>query len=279
MKSIAFIMTLILVYASASLHAAPPDPKLVLTSMIDQISKAKSLSYTFRKKERVHHGFATAEQDIKLTTEPMKAHIYVHKPNKGTVAVWSKDENNGAVKVSPGWLPFVTVNLSPESDELRNNNHHSIHKLGFDFLADIVQNIIKKYESSLSQILHYDGVQFVNNRSCHKVTIEFKEYKYVNYLIKPNENLVQIAAKLKVNEFMLMLNNPTIKSFKEVKAGQVIRVPLEYAKTTELYIDLENMMPIVQRMHDEKGLFEQYEFLNLKYNPSLNDNIFLTSSN
>lgn len=279
MKYITFLMSLLVVHSATSLHAASPDPKLVLTTMIDQINKAKSLSYTFRKKERVHHGFSVAEQDIKLTTEPMKAHIYVRKPNKGTVAIWSKNENNGVVQVSPGWLPFVTVNLSPESDELRNNNHHSIHKLGFDFLADIVQTIIKKYESSLTEILRYDGIQFVNNRNCHKVTIDFKEYKYINYTIKPNENLVQIATKLKVNEFMLMLNNPSIKSFKEVKPGQIIRVPVEYAKTTELYIDQENMMPIVQRMHDEKGLFEQYEFLNLKYNPTLNENIFLTSAN
>lgn len=279
MPYITLLMTAIFFHAAVALNAAATDPRQVLSTMIAQINQAKSLSYTFKKKERVQHGFSTAEQDIKLLVEPMKAHIYVHRPNKGTVAVWSQNENNGAVQVSPGWLPFITVNLSPESDELRNNNHHSIRNVGFDFLADIVQNILRKYESSLSEILHYGGLHLVNNRLCHKVTIDFKEYKYSSYTIKPNENLMQVAAKLKVNEFMLLLNNPAIKSLKAVKAGQTIRVPMEYAKTTELYIDKENMMPIVQKMHDEKGLFEHYEFLNLQYNPSLNDNLFLTSAN
>ena len=277
-KHITFIMVAILLPITL-LQAATPDPRQVLTNMLHQINQAKSLSYTFIKKERVQHGFSTAEQDIKLLMEPMKARIYVHKPKKGTVVVWSQNENNGAVQVSPGWLPFVTVNLSPESDELRNNNHHSIRKVGFDFLADIVQNILRKYEANLSEILHYGGLQRINNRLCHKVTIDFKDYKYATYTIKANENLMQIAAKLKVNEFMLLLNNPAIKSLKDIQQGQVIRVPMEYAKTTELYIDKENLMPIVQKMHDEKGLFEHYEFLNLQYNPSLSDNLFLTSAN
>ncbi|MDB5256486.1 MAG: hypothetical protein JWM14_1181 [Chitinophagaceae bacterium] len=279
MTIITFLMGCSLLTTPTAVQTNTPDPKQLLTKMISQISQTKSLSYTFRKKERVQNGFSTAEQDIKLLTQPMKAYIYVHRPNKGTVALWSENENNGEVQVSPGWLPFVTINLSPESDEFRKNNHHSIHKVGFDFLADIVNSSLQKHESKLKDILHYGGEYVINNRLCHKVTIDFKEYKYSSYTIKPNENLFQIADKLKVNEFMILLNNPHIRSFKEVKAGQTIQVPTEYAKTTELYIDKENMMPIVQKMYDEKGLFEHYEFLNLQYNPTFNTNLFLTSAN
>ncbi|MDB5273581.1 MAG: hypothetical protein JWO58_1948 [Chitinophagaceae bacterium] len=256
-----------------------PDPKHLLTKMIAQINQTKSLSYTFRKKERIHDGFSTAVQDIKLFIQPLKAHIYVHEPKKGTVVVWAENENNGELQISPGWLPFVKVNLSTESDEVRKDNHHSIEKIGFDFLSLIVHNTLQKHAAHLTDVLHYGGLYKINNRWCHKVIIDFKGYRYSSYTIKPNENLFQIAAKFNVNEYMILLNNPQIKSFKEVKAGQIIQLPNEYAKTTELYIDQENMMPIVQKMYDEKGLFEHYEFINLQYNPPLHDMLLASTSN
>jgi len=271
---ILYLLLLSLLSLTLQAQSTAPDPKEVLLQMIRQINHTKSLSYTFKKKERVHNGFATAEQDIQLLTQPMKAHIYIHKPNKGTVAIWSPAENNGDVQVTPGWLPFLTVNLSPQSAEIRKNNHHSIHKLGFEFLATIINHSLNKQTTAIQ----YEGSYLVNNRACHKVIIDFKDYQYRSYTIKPNENLVQIADKFRINEFMILLNNPHIKGFHEVKEGQVIVIPSEYAKRTELYIDKENLLPIVQRMYDEKGLFEQYEFINLQYNPSLNDAIFVVAA-
>lgn len=273
---------LFLAFLSLSLYGTAQQQKIeakeILIKMINQINHTKSLSYKFKKYERMQDGFSSAEQDVKLLTEPMKAHIYVHKPHKGTVATWSANENNGDLQVTPGWMPFVKLNLSPQSDEVRKNNHQSIHKLGFDFVATIISNSLQKHASSLSEVLQYAGVVNINKRDCHKIIIEFRDYKYYSYTLKANETLLTIADRFRVNEYMLLLNNPHIKSISEVKPGIKINIPNEYAKRTELYIDKENMMPIVQRMYDEKGLFEQYEFLNLTFNPALKEDIFVATS-
>ncbi|HEX2901359.1 MAG TPA: DUF1571 domain-containing protein, partial [Bacteroidia bacterium] len=56
----------------------------------------------------------------------------------------------------------------------------------------------------------------------------------------------------------------------DLKPGQVITVPTVYGKESVFMIDTENFLPIVQIIHDDKGLFEKYEYHNLKVNPRFN---------
>ena len=278
MKHPSIILALISLGFHANAQQQKTEPKEILVKMIHQINNAKSLSYKFKKNERLQNGYAQAEQDVKLLTAPMKAHIYVHKPNKGTVAIWAANKNNGNLQITPGWMPFVKLNLSPQSNELRKNNHQSVHKLGFCFVGTIVNNTLQKHAHALTEVIQYAGLVNINKRDCYKIIIDFKDYRYISYTLKVNEDLLNIADRFKVNEYMLLLNNPQLKSITDRKPGQRIVIPNEYAKRTELYIDKENLMPIVQKMYDEKGLFEQYEFLDLKLNPTFTEEIFLASS-
>ena len=47
-----------------------------------------------------------------------------------------------------------------------------------------------------------------------------------------------------------------------------------YAKKSVVYIDRINYLPLKQEMYDDKGLFEKYEFLNLKINPTIYEEEF-----
>ena len=60
----------------------------------------------------------------------------------------------------------------------------------------------------------------------------------------------------------------------KVNKGTVIKIPNAFAKKVEIYIDKENNLPIYQIVHDEKGVFEKFEFKNLKINPSLSSGEF-----
>ena len=65
---------------------------------------------------------------------------------------------------------------------------------------------------------------------------------------------------------MVLENNPKISWYNDVKEGQVIRVPNAYAKVSLLLIDKEFMLPVNNKVFDDKGLFETYEYYNLQVN-------------
>ena len=57
----------------------------------------------------------------------------------------------------------------------------------------------------------------------------------------------------------------------EVKPGQVIKIPSAYAKKSTFYIDKSTSLPIYHKMEDEKGIYEIYEFKELKLGVTLTD--------
>ncbi|MCK6649188.1 MAG: DUF1571 domain-containing protein, partial [Bacteroidia bacterium] len=57
--------------------------------------------------------------------------------------------------------------------------------------------------------------------------------------------------------------------YNDVKEGQVIKVPNAYAKMTLLLVDKEHLLPVNNKVFDEKGLFETYEYFDLKVNPPI----------
>jgi outer membrane lipoprotein-sorting protein len=68
---------------------------------------------------------------------------------------------------------------------------------------------------------------------------------------------------------MIKEYNKGISDYKDVREGQDIMIPNFYAKMTVMYIDKQNLLPILIRAYDDKGLFESYEYLNLQVNPKI----------
>jgi outer membrane lipoprotein-sorting protein len=60
----------------------------------------------------------------------------------------------------------------------------------------------------------------------------------------------------------------------DVKAGQVIKVPSYYAKETVMYINTKTYLLYKILVYDLKGLYESYEFRNLKLNVNFKPNEF-----
>ena len=46
-------------------------------------------------------------------------------------------------------------------------------------------------------------------------------------------------------------------------------IPSDYGKLITLYINKTTMLPLLLRVDDEKGLFEQYVFKHIKIDPPL----------
>ena len=107
-----------------------------------------------------------------------------------------------------------------------------------------------------------------------EIVIEYDEFKYVSYVVREGETVLNISRKLGVSEYLIIESNPAVDDSDDVEAGLQIKVPNAYAKKTVLYIDKRNNLPIVQKMYDERGLYEMYEFHDLHVNPLIREEEF-----
>lgn len=266
---IKFFLTACLSIGFAVAFAQNPSSKEIIHQMLAATDKVQTLKFKLKKAERVDGKMMTGEQDVKYQQSPRKTYAYLHHPSKGTEVLWIKNANHGKVLVKPTSFPYISVSLSPFGSILRKNNHHTVHEVGFDYVAGIIRSIAGKAGSQFDDYFLYQGEVMFDNRPCYKILVDYQPYAYVTYTIQAKENLPAIASKLYVSDYMIRQLNPEIDDYDDVEAGQQIKVPNAYARNTLLYIDKEHSLPVMQRMYDENGLFAQYEFHKLQVNPTI----------
>jgi outer membrane lipoprotein-sorting protein len=240
----------------------------IINNMFSSIEDIQSLKFKLKKKERVEGDLKLGEQDVKFNRSPKKIYTKVIAPNKGVEVLWVEGLNNKKAYVNPNGFPYMTVSLDPYGSSMRNNNHHTVHEVGFDYISSIVKQISQKSSKDFTKIFLYKGDTLFNNKDCYKILIDYTPYEYINYTVKAGENVTDIAYKLFISDYMVLeINEDEVDDYEDVEAGQVIKIPNAYARKTILYIDKKNNLPVIQKMYDEKGLFAQYEFHNLQLNP------------
>jgi hypothetical protein len=209
------------------------------------------------------------EQDVKFIRSPKKIYTYIHAPNKGVELIWINGHNDNKALINPNGFPYINVNLDPYGSNMRKGNHHTVHEVGFDYIGSILSRTYKECKNNPSQFFYYKGDVKFDNKDCYEVHVEYKNFKYQEYTVKAGETLVDIAYRNMISDYMILEKNPQIKSFEGVKAGDKIMIPNAYAQKTILYIDKSTNLPVVQKMYDEKGLYEQYEFYSLVVNKEI----------
>lgn len=215
------------------------------------------------RKDLIHN-----EMDIKLQVKPRKVYVLSKTPpNEDVELLYVEGQKDNKVYVNAGrWIP--NVKLSAWGGKLRKDQHHTMHENGFTYLGDIVQWAKEQAieEGRFEEVFRNTGEEKFIGRLCYKLEINDPTFKYVIYTLK-DETLYDLAVRKRICEYLVVEKNESIDDFDEGKAGQKIKIPTSYAKRTVLYIDKQYMLPIGQFMYDEVGLFEKYEFHNLKVNP------------
>ena len=253
------------------------SPREIIDKMLSSIDRIKTLKYKIKQFERIEGEMINAEQDIKLSVSPFKVYAYIYLPDEGAEFLWVEGKNDGDAIVNPNGFPYINLNLDPYGKILRKDQHHTIFELGFDYLAQILKAAMARTDDDFDKYCEYKGTIKWNNIDCHVIVIEYDGFKYVPYVVGEGETVLSIAKKLGLSEYMIVNTNPAVDNYDDVKAGQQIKVPNAYAKKTILYIDKRNNLPIYQKMYDEKGLFEIYEFHDLQVNPLIPEEEFTKS--
>jgi hypothetical protein len=243
----------------------------MLNSIIKSIENIKTMRYDLQRNERVKGKMVYSESHVKLQTVPRKLYISI---TDGPEVLWIQGANSGNALINPRAFPYINVNLDPMGSLMRKGQHHTINELGMEYLADILKDGMKHSGEKLEKQFVVLGEEKYMNRTCYKISIAFPDFSWSSYTIKAGENLLTIAGKFHLSEYMLLENNPQISWYNETKVGQVIQIPNAYAKLILLMIDKEYMLPISEKILDDKGLFESYEYYNLQVNPTITSEEF-----
>jgi len=249
------------------------DPVQIINEMIRSIRNVKTIQFTIIQTERFKGVLSNQVDAIKMQMNPLKIFIEAASPGKSYEVLWLTGENNGDAWVHPGAFPYFTLSLNPEGNTMKLG-HHSIFALNLNYFASLLNDDIKNDGVNFVKIAKYEGIFDVNGRLCDKVLLEYPTFKLNPYVVKSGEDLVAIAEKKHVSEYMIFERNSNIKSYKDVKAGQTIMVPERYAKSIVLFIDKELKLPVIAMMYDDLGLFERYEYKKIKLNPDFSDSEF-----
>lgn len=251
--------------------SVPPSPscKELLQNTLGAIDKIQTLKFHLKVKERFNGVIMDTQSWVKLNSSPKKIYINLNGPE----VLWMEGRNNGNALVNPDGFPYFNLNLDPMGSLMREDQHHTIFEVGYNYFAGIVRHIISFAGENFDAYFHCIGTINWNSFECYYITAEYPQFGYHDYMVQKGETLVTIARKFKVSDYMLLEINKT-KSYSAVETGQKIKVPNMYASKLILYIDKQLLVPRVIKVYDEKGLFESYEFHDLEVNPKIAEEEF-----
>lgn len=262
---------LFLCFLTKTSYSQQQTSKDVVFKMLKSIHDLDRAKWSLKIIERGKNGFNNYESSVKLNKSPRKIYIYI----KGIEVLWVNGWNGNKAYVKPNSFPYVNLSLDPLGFLMRQDQHHTLNEMGFDYFGSIIQYIAVKVGDKFDTHFKLEGEERHNNRPCYKVTIKFPEFGYENYTVGENESITSIARKLHVSEYMILEANPKLKDYFDIlKKGQVLRVPNAYAKDVTLWIDQLYNLPVGIKILDDKGLFEQYDYFFLQVNPKFEDDEF-----
>lgn len=245
--------------------------KEIVIKTLHSIKEVKGLKYHLKITERGKKGFNYYESAVKFNRNPRLIYLYI----KGIEVLWLQGKNDGKALVKPNSFPFFNLNLDPMGDLMRQDQHHTLNEMGYDYFASIIQNTVDRLDDRFDDVFQLAGQERVNNRPCYKIIIDNKDFKYIDYTIGEGESITSIARKFFIPEYLILEKNPKFKDYFDIlKKGQVIKIPNWYCRSVVMYVDELYFLPISIKVNDDKGLFEEYNYYFLQVNPKFEEGEF-----
>lgn len=269
------ILLLISLSLFAATMPATDDVYSILQKMNRQIKKVKGLKYKTKQIERIDGRLI--EQKLLVKFNRVHFSIYAKQLEGGTEGLellYRKGWNNNKALVNTNGFPWVNINLNPYGNQMRKDQHHTILDLGFELFGPVTESLLNRYGAEINSMGKNKGARTFEGRQVWEIEVENANYRWVDYMVKKGESLLDIAAANQVSEHMIMSKNKGVDSYTDVSSEQTIKIPTEYGSKILLFIDQETYLPLVIKIYDHQGLFEHYEFLNLELNPSFSTDEF-----
>jgi outer membrane lipoprotein-sorting protein len=245
-----------------------------IKEIVQRMNKAnaslQSAKFTIYGEERLKNGkMMITERLVKLKVKPKQVYFYSVQPDPGMEVIWRDGVDENKMLISPASFPYMTFSLKHTSDLARKNTHHAISDMGFEYVVGLINHYVNAMGEKIFNSISIEDTVKWQGHSCIHIVIDFKDFRSTGYKVQKGENVSDIAAKLHVNDYMILSLNTSINDFDDVRTGQFILVPTMYGSRIEFFIDRISWLPVKQVIYDAKGMYERYEFRDLLINPPL----------
>jgi hypothetical protein len=252
----------------SSLIKHPSEEKIsaqyLVNQMIASADALQTVTFDLKIEEKCNGKLRVSTSHVKLQRRPQRIYMKLNGPE----LLFVKGSNDNKVLVNPAGFPYVDINLDVNSSTLHKDQHHTLYEVGFDFMAEIIKDALVRTGPKFDEYFKYNGEVSWNNIPCYKLIVTDIDYKFVTYVVKKGESPISIARKLKLSEYKIGELNKTTDYDSPLKEGKVLILPSSYARVTELLLEQKSFLPVSTKVFDNSGLFEAYEYLNLKINPT-----------
>ncbi|UOG72997.1 DUF1571 domain-containing protein [Hymenobacter tibetensis] len=246
--------------AFAPAAQAPADritTEQLMNRLSNTIESLKTLRCNVRAQERLITGkYQSAQTSMKMTFNPQRIYL---KNIKGVEVLWVAGQNDGDAWVYPNSFPYVTLSLDPNGSIMRRNQHHSALDAGFGTISDLIHGSSQRHDHSFERSFRYVGDSIILGRPCYVLRSNYPQFRYVPYKTVAGDTPARIADKFGCGEYRVMERNG-ISPGSAIAVGQTLQVPNGYGRRTIVCIDQKLMLPVIVDVHDDKGLFEKFEF-------------------
>ncbi|MCC6385254.1 MAG: DUF1571 domain-containing protein [Bacteroidia bacterium] len=256
-----------LIFITCPVAAQTLSADELFDKMLAAMKEVRTASFVLDINERIRGEMKHDQFVVKLNAKPFKVYVYSVTPNPGAEALIITGENNNKALINPNMRLIPSLSLSPYHQLLRKNHQYTLLHIGFDFVYRVCSGYKQKFGNSFSDYLESESEIIWKGQSYYQLVIQSDNFHWTDYTVQQGENLVSIAKKLLVNDYMILEHNRRIKNFDDVKPGQIIRVPSVFGKKIVFYIDKRTFLPLVQIVYDDKGLYSRIEMSSYIHNP------------
>lgn len=279
MKAIFTSFKIILIFMLVYLEASGQDVSgiSIVHKMIERTSQIKTMTYQISKQERINGKIFNQVANVKLQIDPVRLYLKELAPNKGMEILYAQGVNNDKAIVNPNGFPWININLDPKDDLMRKNQHHTILESGFNYLVNVLEYTCLKYRTEIETMIVNNGIINYEGKECYTLSMTNPYFKYLDYELSENESTSDIAKRRKISEHMVLELNKSIKNYGEKGKGQKIKIPSDYCPKILLVVDKEEFLPLKMEIYDDRGLYEKYEFSEVKVNTKISAEEFSES--
>jgi Protein of unknown function (DUF1571)/LysM domain len=265
------LFSFLLTFLLRPVAAQDTEAKEVVLKMIDSAKALRGFKSVIRKTERIEGELVLQVSEVKVSSNPYEVYVRQISPKSG-VEILCADGCEKAL-INMNGFPWINISLDPYGMTMRRRQHHTVHDSGFDLLSSILARSLDDFNPQ-EQILELKENVVWQGEEALQVEMTNKAYHTLSYEVNGDENLADIAKKFNVNEYAILELNPKCDNYEDVNNGQEIIIPSHYGVKMTLYISKQTMLPLMVRVYDHKGLFEEYDYTEFESNPVFAANEF-----
>jgi hypothetical protein len=241
--------------------------------MFSTTKQLRSLSYKMKKVERIHGVLDEQISTAKIQCKPFKVYTKQLAPKYGIEVLYVEGQMGNHALVNPNGFPWVNLKLDPYGSVMRKNQHHTLLNAGYAHVVSILEYLFNKYGEETKKMTTIT-TDYFDGQECWKLVFKNPYFKYEQKTFSTHETVQSYADKHKLSAYMLLELNPGLGTFDASLYGKTIKTPNDYSPSMILMIDKKRMVPLFMEVHDDKGLFEKYEYTNVVLNPTFKDEEF-----